>query len=43
MNTINEFLRILKKDCVALRKSKDLTEYGKGQLDLIHIIERELN
>ena len=43
MNKINEFLRILENDCLVLKKSKDLTEYGQGQLDLVRAIRKELN
>ncbi len=35
-------LKEIEKDCLQLKKEKQLTEYGKGQLDLIKIIKKEL-
>jgi len=31
----------IKNDCNKLEKKDDLTEYGKGQLDLINIVSKE--
>ncbi len=33
----------IEKDCLQLKKEKQLTEYGKGQLDLIKIIKKDLS
>lgn len=33
-----KMLKEIKKDCQKLKKENQLTEYGKGQLDLINII-----
>ena len=35
-------LEEIKKDCLALKRKKDLTEYGEGQLDLIFLITKRL-
>lgn len=42
--TIMKMLRKLdeiEQDCLQLQKKKGLSEYGKGQLDLIRILRRE--
>ena len=33
----------IKKDCLKLKRAKQLAEYGEGQLDLIKIIGGVLN
>lgn len=46
MKTKNQLLKILKeikKDCLRLKSRNNLTEFGKGQLHLILIIEDYLN
>lgn len=40
---IQKELKRIKEDCIGLKKEKQLTEYGRGQLDLIKIIESENN
>ncbi len=37
---IIKILEEIKADCINLKRTKKLTEYGKGQLDLIKIIEQ---
>lgn len=36
-------LKEIEKDCLQLKKEKQLTDYGKGQLDLIKIIKKDLS
>ena len=36
-----KLLEEIEKDCLKLKRAKQLTEYGKGQLDLIRIIRKE--
>ncbi len=33
-------LKEIKQDCLKLKKRNDLTEYGKGQLDLCKVISK---
>lgn len=40
--TVLETIKKIKKDCFNLKKCNDLTEYGKGQLDIICIVFKEL-
>lgn len=35
-------LKEIEDDCLQLEKEKGLSEYGKGQFDLIRIIRKEL-
>lgn len=42
LQTVLEAIKKIKRDCFNLKKDKDLTEYGEGQLDIICIIFKEL-
>jgi len=39
---LKALLKEITNDCLQLEKEDELTEYGKGQSDLIHIINKEL-
>ncbi len=39
---LKALLKEITDDCLQLEKENELTEYGKGQSDLIHIINKEL-
>ncbi len=39
---LNELDKI-ERDCLVLKQQQKLTEYGKGQLDLIMIIKEKIN
>jgi len=34
-------IKEIKRDCIKLKKKKDLTEFGWGQLCLIQILEKK--
>ncbi len=38
---LQKILYEIEKDCIELKRAKQLTEYGRGQLDLIRIIKEE--
>ncbi|MBU0459437.1 MAG: hypothetical protein KJ771_01375 [Nanoarchaeota archaeon] len=40
---IVKLLKKIKEDCSKLEKASDLTEYGKGQFDLINFLLAELD
>ena len=39
---LKALLKEIADDCLQLEKENELTEYGKGQFDLIRIIRKEL-
>jgi len=42
INILLSKIQEIEKDCLQLKKEKQLTEYGEGQLHLIKIIKKEL-
>lgn len=38
-----KLLKEIEEDCIKLKRSKQLTEYGQGQMDLIKIIRGAKN
>lgn len=40
-NKLFRELRAIERDCNKLKKTKQLTEYGQGQLDIIKIIKED--
>ena len=39
-NELMKELKEVEKDCLRLKKQKQLTEYGKGQLDMVKTIKK---
>ncbi len=42
MRKLPKQLAEIEKDCLKLKKKKDLTEFGKGELHIINIVKKHI-